>query len=351
MANYNPDISNGTCYYADGEEAPSRFIPCGNEAIGHKACCESLDMCLSSSACYNGQYGVTYLAGCTDSTYDDPRCPDKGDFSGQTWAGLVYCNGTSNEWVACEDSGATVSSPEPCWCPSTSRTVAFTDAPQLTNIMSLPNMLGASVTWMDRAAYESEHSLTLTTSAVSQTSDPGSITTLLPPVSVPTTLSPTTSSTSSSSTSSANTTSIAPATPASVTNSSGLGTGQKIGIALGSAGGVVSMLLLGWLVAKRMRGQKKKHRSTPPMVDLSRPHPEISQTEAEMRSPSWSGHKSELPADESTNLSPSPNYQEFQRPLSGEVEGSPSRLSPTRATYDGGYRMPGHKGTYYEMPG
>jgi hypothetical protein len=51
----NPDISKGTCYYYDGYEANSRYIPCGNAALGHRACCESLDMCLSSSACYNGQ--------------------------------------------------------------------------------------------------------------------------------------------------------------------------------------------------------------------------------------------------------------------------------------------------------
>jgi hypothetical protein len=55
MAGYNPDISNGTCYYTNGEEAPSRFIPCGNDVLGHKSCCESLDVCLSSNACYNAQ--------------------------------------------------------------------------------------------------------------------------------------------------------------------------------------------------------------------------------------------------------------------------------------------------------
>ena len=51
----DPDISNGTCYYANDRLAPSRYIPCGNEALGHKSCCESQDMCLSSNACYNGQ--------------------------------------------------------------------------------------------------------------------------------------------------------------------------------------------------------------------------------------------------------------------------------------------------------
>jgi hypothetical protein len=55
MGDHNPDISNGTCYYYDGYEADSRYIPCGNAALGPKVCCESLDMCLSSGACYNAQ--------------------------------------------------------------------------------------------------------------------------------------------------------------------------------------------------------------------------------------------------------------------------------------------------------
>ena len=55
MADYDPDISNGTCYFYSGYEADSRYIPCGNAALSHKTCCESLDMCLSSHACYNAQ--------------------------------------------------------------------------------------------------------------------------------------------------------------------------------------------------------------------------------------------------------------------------------------------------------
>jgi hypothetical protein len=55
MGDLNPDITDGTCYYYDGYEANSRYIPCGNAALSHKSCCESLDMCLSSHACYNAQ--------------------------------------------------------------------------------------------------------------------------------------------------------------------------------------------------------------------------------------------------------------------------------------------------------
>lgn len=40
-------------------------------------------MCLSSNACYNAQFGVTYVAGCTDKNYKDGMCPDKGPYYGR----------------------------------------------------------------------------------------------------------------------------------------------------------------------------------------------------------------------------------------------------------------------------
>ncbi|KIX95132.1 uncharacterized protein Z520_09048 [Fonsecaea multimorphosa CBS 102226] len=361
MADYNPDISNGTCYYYDGMEADSRYIPCGNAALGHKSCCESLDMCLSSHACYNGQYGVTYLAGCTDSSYDDPVCPDKGEFQGQQWAGLVYCNGTSNEWVACEDEGSTVTTPSPCWCPDTdSRTVAFTDSSVLTNIMSLPATLGGSVTWKDADAYSSEHSLTSTldssdTDTTTSTSISNSVT------SATVLMSPASTSSAATSTLPLPSTSFqtfsAPAATSTVTpGDSGLSTGQKIGISFGAVGGAAIALVFAWLLCtsfRRRAKRRQKEKGSAPMREPTLPQVERRPSDAEMRSPAWSGHKSELPADESvTNASPAPRYQDLPtRPQSAEVEGSPVRMSPTRPTQDGGLRVPGRKGTYYEMAG
>jgi hypothetical protein len=73
----NAFISNGTCYIGAGKEADKRMLPCGNDALGHKACCQAGDMCLSSRACYNQEFGVTYLLGCSDPDYKDQNCPDK----------------------------------------------------------------------------------------------------------------------------------------------------------------------------------------------------------------------------------------------------------------------------------
>jgi hypothetical protein len=80
----DPYVAFGRCFFDDsGEEMPSRFIPCGNANFGVVTCCESGDMCLSSNACYNGQYGMTYVGGCTDETYQDDSCPDKGIWGGK----------------------------------------------------------------------------------------------------------------------------------------------------------------------------------------------------------------------------------------------------------------------------
>ncbi|KAK2016822.1 hypothetical protein LZ32DRAFT_615065 [Colletotrichum eremochloae] len=148
MSAPNPFIANGTCFHGPGQVVDEWF-PCGNAVLGDKSCCQGGDMCLSSRACYNGRFGITYLAGCSDPEYRHPSCPDKGAFSDQPWAGLVYCNGTSEEWVACEQSArpTTLTSADACWCPQTSRTVAFTDAATLRNVVQLPTVLGGSVIW------------------------------------------------------------------------------------------------------------------------------------------------------------------------------------------------------------
>lgn len=87
MSGFDPNISNGTCYYDNsGNDAPSRYIPCGSSEDGHVPCCESQDNCLSSNACYNAQFGVTYLAGCTDKSYSDNSCPSKGDYSSKVFS-------------------------------------------------------------------------------------------------------------------------------------------------------------------------------------------------------------------------------------------------------------------------
>lgn len=75
-------VSNGTCFTGAGS-ATDVMIPCGNAYFGHVACCQASDFCLSSSVCYNNEFGTTYVTGCTDPDYSDAVCPDKFDDSGK----------------------------------------------------------------------------------------------------------------------------------------------------------------------------------------------------------------------------------------------------------------------------
>jgi hypothetical protein len=85
MADPDPSVSNGTCFRAaNGKKSYGVIIPCGNVALGHIHCCQAGDHCLEENACYNGEFGTTYLAGCTDSTYEDASCPDKKSYMGMT---------------------------------------------------------------------------------------------------------------------------------------------------------------------------------------------------------------------------------------------------------------------------
>lgn len=74
MSDPNPFISNGTCYYEVGEESPSNMLPCGNAALGHKACCQAGDMCLDYGVCFNEKLEISYMAGCSDPKYEIDDC-------------------------------------------------------------------------------------------------------------------------------------------------------------------------------------------------------------------------------------------------------------------------------------
>ncbi|KAM0272204.1 hypothetical protein ACHAQH_008805 [Verticillium albo-atrum] len=149
MASRDAFISNGTCYYAAGQESIDSMLPCGNDAFGRISCCQQGDMCLTSNACYNQQFGVTYLSGCSDPTYSHRNCPGKGAYDSTPWVGLTYCNGTSEQWIACEQSGRedALTVADDCWCPQTDRTVAFTASSVLENVAELPSTPGGEVVW------------------------------------------------------------------------------------------------------------------------------------------------------------------------------------------------------------
>ena len=74
----NPNISNGTCYWAPGKTMNKAFIPCGNDAFGHKVCCQANDLCVGLELC-RSDFGFHYMAGCTDPNFANiSACPVRG---------------------------------------------------------------------------------------------------------------------------------------------------------------------------------------------------------------------------------------------------------------------------------
>jgi len=51
MSDFDPDISNGTCYYKEGEQADDAYAPAGNAAIGHVFCCQVGDKLNQNNSC------------------------------------------------------------------------------------------------------------------------------------------------------------------------------------------------------------------------------------------------------------------------------------------------------------
>ncbi|CRK18675.1 hypothetical protein BN1723_013792, partial [Verticillium longisporum] len=242
MASRDAFISNGTCYYAPGQEAIDSMIPCGNDAFGRVSCCQQGDMCLTSNACYNQQFGVTYLAGCSDPTYEHRSCPDKGAFDGTPWVGLTYCNGTSEQWVACEQSERqdALTEADQCWCPQTDRTVAFTASSVLVNVAELPTSVGGEVVWQR--------------GFLPSFADTDTATSTTPPTQT-TSTSPSTSSQVGSTNVPAETSPAATETPESTDN--GLSTPARIGIGVGvGVGSAVLLALLALFFFTRRRRQR-----------------------------------------------------------------------------------------------
>jgi len=55
---YNPNLSNGTCYYVENTKTKGNFIPCGNAAIQAWPCCMAGSFCLSlgdANACWDAK--------------------------------------------------------------------------------------------------------------------------------------------------------------------------------------------------------------------------------------------------------------------------------------------------------
>ena len=271
----DPYTSFGKCYFdSSGTEAPGRFIPCGNVNYGNISCCQSGNMCLDSHACYDGLTGMTYVGGCTDESYSDTSCPQKGTYGGmhppshptqpqpcaqtnppspgEAWLGYTYCNGTSNEWVGCDDNHgtATVTKTSACWCPTPTgdRIAPLAGAATLTDVVSLPSATGQKLDYKGGNAPSTD-----SVQNAQQTS-------LSSSVSESTTVKSTNingTPTVTTATETATITSASNSSGGSDNSSSGLSSGAKAGIGVGAA--LIALFAAGiflWLCVRRRRLHK-----------------------------------------------------------------------------------------------
>ncbi|OAP64739.1 hypothetical protein AYL99_00711 [Fonsecaea erecta] len=322
------NISNGTCYYSPGNLADPSYIPCGNTAFGIFSCCEAGSNCLDHNACYSND-GNTYVAGCTDPTYSDPSCPVKSPYDDQQWTGLVYCNGTSDEWTLCDDSGSgsdTVTPWPGCYCPEdeTSRNVAFSAPGALAAYISLPSFLGGSMSFFDgyspstSITSDSASLLVVTTTFSDIPTSTSSTVTSNPLASTPSTTSASTISSAASAASNA--------TDEHAHNRTGLSPGAKIGIGVGvGLGGLIVLAVIGGMafyIRHLKQGQLKQEDT------VTRPPSEFSAMQDDRLDglahgvPAWSGNASELAGSDSGDFSPAATQRAWTRPMSVEVEGS-----------------------------
>ncbi|KAI1502594.1 hypothetical protein F5X99DRAFT_426976 [Biscogniauxia marginata] len=341
MDDFNPVLSNGTCWSNVNVRAIDDFIPCGNDAGRgqHFACCNHGDNCLSSNACYNSKYGTTYIAGCTDAGFASAACPKKGDFYNQQWVGLVRCmvsdDDTKNEeeWAGCKESAGKGGLGVPDKCDCKGKTPLFKDNPTLTNIAHLPLGSGETISFFPgfepASATDTPTDSSTTSLATTPTGQSSTTSETTDPVGLPT-------STSAS-------------TPASA--EAGLSTAAKAGIGIGAGAGALIIACLVVIAILLRRRKKKDEGNSEPTLPTTQYPPSLPRDESSLADPSFSGFKPELAADEpkSTNTSaePSPNspnpsqfqpqqrYQAYNPDAHGDYARRRSNISDMSSMRDG----------------
>ncbi|KAI1107634.1 hypothetical protein F4804DRAFT_349911 [Jackrogersella minutella] len=120
MDNTDLYMSNCTCFYGLGQVADPNCIPCGHAALmGPWFCCYAGDFCLSSTACWDNDTSVIYVAECTDSTFTSAKCTNKFHYPDQQYVVIARCEGDDSDiWSRCSaDKDWTAISKEPdCTC-------------------------------------------------------------------------------------------------------------------------------------------------------------------------------------------------------------------------------------------
>lgn len=131
---------------------------------------------------------------------------------------------------------------------------------------------------------------------------------------------------------------------------SGLGTGTKAGIGVGVGAACIVLAAIVFGLARLSKRRKNQSLKDDPPTSSAQPvtlYDESHLDDGDLRSPCWSGHKSEL--DAVGTASPSPRYDDFGSAKSG-TEASPTSGPIGGPLVNGGYQSAGQKEPVYEMP-
>ncbi|KAF7510421.1 hypothetical protein GJ744_006700 [Endocarpon pusillum] len=378
------------CYWSQGQKLPrndgttNSYIPCGEVSQGVQSCCRVGHNCLGANACYGPEVGMVYTAGCTDESYGSSQCPSKcnlgislGPYIAEVtadasrlldvyWVAHSYCNGTSNQWSCCDkqygDSSNHDSFPflngQPCWCPEENANIAFTAPSKIPDIANLVVDPPGTISYFSGQTPTMVIGYLSTNPNPSATSDFDSPTTTAADrtqttritVSVSATNdspAPNTASPSHNSFTSQTAIASSPASPPiTPSNHPSLSTGSKIGIGVGVGAGALILAALAWLLVSFLR--KRRQTAPPPIEHPIRPksygsYAGISDayskdsTNGDLRSPAWSGHKPELPADESAVVAP----RDVSMFSVAEIEGStPTQSMQSQPSVQVGQPLP-----------
>lgn len=125
----------------------------------------------------------------------------------------------------------------------------------------------------------------------------------------------------------------------------------RVGIGIGGTAGLLCMIVVLWIAGKHYNKKRKVRlvHNEDNRVENNQQCTTTDTENAELRSPAWSGYKAELPANQSQTESPSVTSHGHGN-RSSDIEGLPAPEMQGRALRNGGYMMPGHQGTIFELP-
>lgn len=165
------------------------------------------------------------------------------------WLGLSYCNGTSNEWVLCDQKKqpATLTKPDPCWCPKDEddRPFRLVQSSVIPGTASLPAFAGGSIQF-SVGHYPTQNLDPVTTTMTESPTNAAKSSSILSVLSA------------SLPASTAEATATDRAAPPDPNGGAGISPGAQTGaIAGGAAGALIIVLLLAGFLCFRRRSKKK----------------------------------------------------------------------------------------------